>query len=254
MLIEIEGFCEKGLQREENQDCIYAARREDGVIAVIADGMGGHTKGSIASSLVCDKIRIWWENLPDFWLRKASEDPACGLEMAVVQANEEIRSIAGESICGTTVAALLLTDRNWILLSVGDTRCYKIQTVYPWSKVVQISPDDVWEQQKEIVQHFTKTEIENHPNYGKLIRAVGGDARLLCHIKRGNIRSGMAFFLCSDGVYRYCEKKSMEEIFNRMAKKKEMKREIERLKREVYNNQAPDNLSLIAIRVRKGEM
>ena len=254
MRIEIEGFCEKGLQRKENQDCIYAARREDGVIAVIADGMGGHTMGGAASALVCNKIQVWWENLPAFWLQETAEDPAAKLETTIMQANTEIRAMAGENICGTTVAALLLTNRDWILLSVGDTRCYKIQALCPWSKAEQMTPDDVWEKKEENIQCYSRREMENHPNFGKLVRAVGAENTLSCHLARGNIRPGMAFFLCSDGVYRYCEQKSMKEIFGRIARKREMEREIENLKRVIYDNQAPDNLSLIVVRVRKGEI
>lgn len=97
MIIEIDGFCEKGLWREDNQDCVFAAQGEDGAIAVVADGMGGHTDGGKASAIVCRCIQDWWEELPDFQMENEMEDPTYGLEGALRQANQEIRSMAGRS-------------------------------------------------------------------------------------------------------------------------------------------------------------
>ncbi len=250
MIIEIDGFCEKGLYREDNQDCIYAARREDGAIAVVADGMGGHAEGGKASALVCSCIQEWWEALSDNSMSKDFEELVYDLESVIKRANQDIQKLAGNAICGTTVAALLLTGKQWVLISVGDSRSYQARRGLWGINIRQLAPDDVWEQQGEIKRRLTKKERENHPDYGKLIRAVGAEKILSCHVVKGSIRSGMAFFLCSDGIYRYCAELVMKRAFAQIIGGKEIKETIEQLKKAVYEYGAPDNLSLIAVRVK----
>lgn len=252
MIVEIDGFCEKGLQREDNQDCVFAAFREEGAVAVVADGMGGHADGGKASAIVCRCVREWWDDRADFRLKNEAEALACELEMVLGQANQEIRLMAGEGVCcGSTAAALLLTPKNWALLSVGDTRCYRARARFLRGMEIRpLAPDDVWEEQENVRRHLTRREIEKHPDFGKLVRAVGTETALSCHMIQGIIQPAMGFFLCSDGVYRYCEKKVMKRAFERIVKEANIKEELERVRTAVYGNGAPDNLSLIAVRVR----
>lgn len=253
MIIEIDGFCEKGLQREDNQDCVFAAFREEGAVAVVADGMGGHADGGKASAIVCRCVREWWDDLADFRLKNEAEALACELEMVLGQANQEIRLMAGEGVCcGSTAAALLLTPKNWALLSVGDTRCYRAWVRFlRGMEIHPLAPDDVWEEQENVRRHLTRREIERHPDFGKLVRAVGTENTFSCHFAHGSIHPGTAFFLCSDGIYKYCEKKVLKRAFRRITMGENIKEGLEMVRTAVYENGAPDNLSLIAVRINK---
>lgn len=249
MRMEIEGFCEKGALREENQDSIFAAKQDDAAIVVVADGMGGHQDGKRASSVICAQIQDWWENLPLCWKTPRSARKK-ELEAVIQRANHTIWSYTKEGCCGSTVVVLWLERGNWSVFSVGDSRCYRTRRSFGRIKISQVTQDEVWEEQEEVKRRFQKEQMKNHPNFGKLIRAVGVSSSLFCHVTAGRISFGMSFFLCSDGIYRYCQRESLERALLRIEEGNSIREEIERVRTEVYNNNAPDNLSLIAVRVR----
>lgn len=62
MIISVDGFCEIGMERKENQDQIFIGKHDSGVLAVLADGMGGHQNGALASKIICGQFSEWWSN------------------------------------------------------------------------------------------------------------------------------------------------------------------------------------------------
>ncbi len=228
MNVRLEGFCEKGLKREENQDAVFFDAEDGRVLALIADGMGGHEDGAKASGLAADSVRNWWRQYPC-----RSEKPGfwCALqelESVLESVHEELsRTAEADRLSGTTAVLFWAEAGEWAVLSAGDSRCYRSGSGLFPERAVQLTTDDVWENQPEVIRNYSESQIRENVNFGRLVRAVGGRGRFTCSVRRGYCRPGMAFALCSDGVYRYCGKKAWNRAWRLLCNKGETRTAID---------------------------
>ena len=250
MKIEIVGSSETGLQRENNEDCIFTGWTDCSAIAIVADGMGGHLDGAQASRYICSYISAWWED----YIKKQQlgSFDICMVELEKIfhLANAKIReSRKGDYLCGTTAVLLFIHGRQWGLISVGDSRCYRLKQGLFTTAVEQISVDDTWENQQQVKETLSLQEIKAHPKYGCLVRAVGAEEILYCHKKTGIIREKSVFGLFSDGAYRYCRKGRLNAAMRSFYRKGTGKEGLFQIREAVYDQQAPDNISAVLIKV-----
>jgi len=165
-----------------------------GGVFIVADGMGGHNAGEVASELAVEAIR---EHVTDEASRTAS-----GLEAAVKAANRNILEAAARrpecAGMGTTVAAALVTATGVLLASVGDSRIYRFSE----GRLTQLTQDDSWIARllSEGVP-LTQGEIERHPMRHVLTDVVGTRADLAPHAEEHAFGPGDTMLLCSDGLY-----------------------------------------------------
>ena len=134
-------------------------------------------------------------------------------------------------ICGSTVVVLLLAGNKYILLSVGDSRCYRFVKKTLRTSLVQLTCD------------------ETDKQTGKLINAVGVKIPLKCSVSTGEIKTKQRFILCSDGIYKYCKEKEIVSILKKI-RDDELDIAGNKIKDLVYSNGAGDNLSVIIISVK----
>ncbi len=179
---------DKGRVREQNEDS-YGYRAN---LFVVADGMGGHEAGEVASGIAVETI-----------LKAALQpDIAAALEQAVLQANEAIleetdRHPAYQGM-GTTVAVLVLEGSRAYITHVGDSRIYR------WSagsaQLEQLTDDHSLV--AELVKNggLTAAEAQTHPQRNILTRALGTRGLAEMEIKRIPADPGDKFLLCSDGL------------------------------------------------------
>lgn len=249
MIIRTEGWSDIGLERKNNQDRIFFAEKEQMALAVVADGMGGHEDGAFASAVICELFREWWEltscqNTEGKFQAEIEE-----MKAILEKANRRIKNgTADDTLCGSTAVVLLIDNGRFALLSVGDSRCYRLQKI-AGAQLRQLSVDDVWEKQKGIRRRYSRQEIRTHEDYGKLIRAIGVEYTLECRVRTGRVLKKTVFVLCSDGVYQYCEKAMIKTTLNNILCGEDIKENLEKIRRKVYQNGAPDNLSMIAVHV-----
>lgn len=251
MNIQIDGFCEIGLQRPENQDSIFYDAADGRVLAIVADGMGGHADGGKASGLTVDKVRQWWQLYGCRVKKPAFENAMRELELVLCDAHEEISQLSEDGLSGTTAVLFWAEAGEWAVLSVGDSRCYMSKNTLFSKKTVQVTVDDVWENQPEVLNHYTRLQIQNNQNFGKLVRAVGGGGSFSCSKYRGHCEPGMIFSLCSDGVYRYCGERTWNLAFQALHRNGELGAVLDMIRQDIYANEAPDNLSMILVRIFK---
>ena len=250
MKLQTCSFCDIGMEREINQDCVFCGADENHILAAVADGMGGHENGEAASGFLCERLKEWWR------LYRASESPlpfsdaVLALEKVIAECNARIFSSVPEHvISGSTIVLLWIEGERWALLSAGDSRCYLMKRGIFKERLYQLSVDDVWENQEEIRRRYTSKERKSHPDYGSLTKAVGADLYLSCQKKEGKLKSKSVFLLCSDGVYRYCEETILKKALKDMAAGKNMKLCLDRIFQTVYQKGAPDNVSALAVSV-----
>lgn len=163
-------------------------------IWVVADGMGGHAAGDVASQLVIDTIQEAAESVP-------TEQMSCDLLIhALQQANDKLQVMSAREfsgkVVGSTVVILWIRDDRYHLLWVGDSRGYLLRDEH----FVQITKDH--SQVNDMVDEglLRAEEAERHPLANVITRAVGVDSKLEVDIKSGRLNNGDVFLLCSDGL------------------------------------------------------
>jgi protein phosphatase len=179
-----------GKVRSENEDS-YVVLPEIGVWAV-ADGMGGHEAGSLASTTVVDALRS--DAAPD----SVNMLLACCREQ-LASANRSLLKISrnrGDIVIGATVAALLARDGTYACIWSGDSRIYLLRH----RKIAQISRDHT--EVAELIAEgiLSAEEAQTWPRRNVVTRAVGVNPELDLEIAQGIVEKDDIFIICSDGL------------------------------------------------------
>lgn len=233
MEISYSSLSEIGKSRKINQDALFAYTGNGFGLFIVADGMGGLSEGERASREIVDSYQAWIERY-----EKEAEDMDPGtilaeLRTVLSQANDRINNeTKSGQTCGSTAVVLFLRKDFYAIISVGDSRIYEIEKRVFYTKLRQLTIDDVWKYEGD--------------NTGKLTNAVGINSRLKCHAQSDTLKKNNLFLLCSDGIYRYCQEKDMvNSVIKYMPK--DLESAVNEIKRIVYQNGAGDNLSLILV-------
>lgn len=199
----VTGLSDIGRTRSRNEDSI--ALLPDLGAAVVADGMGGHPGGDVASRLAADTaasvLRDRIENLD------ASVDDRLGLlretmlesvASAHLAIRQEARTEPELEGMGTTVTALLIDGKSdtYLIGHVGDSRAYR----YRSGTLDQLTRDDTWVQDRVDAGEFTQEQADRHPFGHILTQCVGLEEPPTVHVYDGPVERGDVFLLCSDGL------------------------------------------------------
>lgn len=178
-----------GKVRRENEDRYFVAP-EVGVFAV-ADGMGGHEGGALASATVVDA-------LASIGSAVSAADLLARLEDRVVRANAALWSISSkrQKVIGSTVAVLLTFEDHFACVWSGDSRIYLVRG----GAITQISRDHT--EARDLVDRgiLTSTEARSWPRRNVITRAVGVRPEPELELENGMLEAGDTFVICSDGL------------------------------------------------------
>ena len=178
-----------GHVREGNEDSAYAGTR----LVAVADGMGGHAAGEVASSTVIQTLAT------------LDEDPAGGdlldaLSRAVIQANSTLRALSAQDSrydgMGTTITALLSAGGRLGLIHVGDSRAYLFRD----GRLEQLTHDHTLVQDLVDVGRITAEQAKSHPQRSLLTRALDGRDSVHPDVSVREARLGDRHLLCTDGL------------------------------------------------------
>lgn len=249
MRLLCDGFSETGMRRTINQDAVGMFFKDDCGLFLVSDGMGGHSEGERASQEIKKACQNWWEGYLQEESRAGFLETVSQLKEVLARANRTIwDETSQEEICGATVVLLWIQQGSYGLLWSGDSRCYLAEHKLFGTKIRQITIDDVWENQPELSQQYSKDEILSHPNRGRLVRAAGVGKNFTCTVQTGALEGKMLFALCSDGVYKYMEPEKFKAVLKLAARGEDLGKPLAEMKEKVYENQAPDNLSCILVK------
>ena len=190
-----------GLEREDNEDSAYAGAR----LLAVADGMGGHAAGEVASAVVIDALRPLDTQIPAGELLDA-------LDHAVRRASRELRDMAAADPAltgmGTTLTALLWSGSQLGLVHIGDSRAYVVRD----DEVFQITQDHTMVQSLLDDGKITRAEVSAHPQRWLLLRALttGGDVAPDLQLREA--RAGDRYLLCSDGLHEVVDAESIARV------------------------------------------
>lgn len=181
------GATHVGRVRSINEDA-WIARPEIGLWAV-ADGMGGHARGDVASRTVVAAL----EGIPP------PSDPRellAGVETAIGGAHDRLLAASEDGISGATIATLLVSGAHWAVLWAGDSRVYLLRG----GVLEQLTSDHSLVQELADRGEITPAQMRDHPMRNRITRAVGMPGPLELAGRQGSLAEGDVMLLCSDGL------------------------------------------------------
>jgi protein phosphatase len=236
--IEAHGVTDAG-PRPTNEDACLVDLGTG--LFVVADGMGGHNAGEVASALAISTIA---GAIATSEVREAG-----ALENAVRRANGRILKAASENAdyagMGTTVSAVLVEDGHASLVNVGDSRVYLLRD----GRLEQLTRDDSWVRQ--LVDEgapLSDDDIQRHPMRHVLTEVVGVRPDLLPKVAVHDLKSGDVLLLASDGLHGVLSADDLQTGLQAQATPGAI---AEQLVRQAVANGATDNVTALVVRVRR---
>lgn len=187
-----------GKVRPINEDR-YLVPEEGDSIVLVADGMGGHKAGEVASETAAQTIRACAVKMRG---REISIKTALKW---VRQANQIIYRMANEKPecmgMGTTMTFLYFMDKHALLAHVGDSRCYRIRD----GRIMQLTKDHSLVAELVRIGEITPEQARNHPYRNIITRALGTDDYVAVDAQDIPVEENDVYLLCSDGLSNYLE-------------------------------------------------
>ena len=221
MRVSSASVTDKGLRRSNNEDCCSA--REDLKLFVVADGMGGHAAGEIASQAAVEGIVAFVEATetmsPDqTWPvpfdpeQSVNANRLCaGFRMgnrrlaAQIASSSELRGMA------TTAVAALIDGGTATLAHVGDSRAYRLRD----EQLERLTRDHSWVEEQVRVGALSETAAHQHPWRNIVTRALSGSEELEVDVQEVSLATGDRLLLCSDGVFTVLNDDQIGEVLRR---------------------------------------
>jgi protein phosphatase len=220
---------DRGLIRGNNQDSVYAGPR----LLAVADGMGGHAAGDVASKVVIAALEHLDDDTP-------SGDLLQSLRAAVFEGSEHLREVIRESPqlegMGTTLTAILFAGGRLGLCHVGDSRAYLVRD----GQMSQITHDDTFVQTLIDDGRITAEEANSHPQRSLLLRALNGQ-EVEPDLSMREARAGDRYMLCSDGLSGVVSEETLAEAL----KDPDPEATADRLIELALRSGGPDNVTVI---------
>lgn len=224
-----------GRVRKVNEDAILATPETR--LWAVADGMGGHAAGDVASRIVIDQLAMLPEGL-------GPSEHMQAVRLALMRAHAQIQQEAASQNVGTmgaTVVTLVLAEGHFVAFWAGDSRLYRFRD----GEVELLTTDHSAVAELVVSGELTWDEAELHPLANMVTRAVGvGDALELDKI-RGRALRGDRFLLCSDGLSKY----ATFDALRRLVPRAPIETVTDSLLTLALEGGASDNVSIIVVDV-----
>lgn len=198
-MLDIASYTDIG-GRTRNEDTVrHAVKGKDALCLVLADGLGGHGGGELASATAAESICQGWNGRAD----------AEALKILVREANRRVLAIqTPQCAMKTTVTVLTLEGEKAVWAHAGDSRLYYFRD----EKLAFQTRDHSAAQLGVLLGDITTDQIRFHEDRGRVLRALGQDDELTVETGQRELSGGRhAFLLCSDGFWEYVLETEMEE-------------------------------------------
>ena len=235
------GHSEAGRVRSINQDSFYVGELSSGFLAVVADGMGGHKTGEVASQKAVEVIQRELET--------SSNYPPAALARAVQTANLEIYDYASQHPehqgMGTTLTTVFVDDQVGLVGHVGDSRAYIIRN----GKLRQLTFDHSWVAERVRQGILTQDEAKHHRLRNVITNALGATPEVKLDVLHFDVKASDKILVCSDGVSMLLSEEQILEIVNNHHPDEAMRQLLE----EANRRGSPDNITAVVMEVREVE-
>ena len=238
MQYKYTSLSEIGLKRLDNEDSFGVFELDEGLLAIVCDGLGGNKAGEVASQLTVNTIRDVFTRLNDI-------DYLERIKLAINEANHLVLEKASKEAAlngmATTVEVLFLNEDTAYWGHIGDSRIYYLKN----NKLKQMTKDHSLVQKLVDEGFLTLREAENHPNKNIIMRALGDNHSIEIDLSKQKLNSKdeYRFFICTDGVTAVVPDSELGDYL----KIKDINVSSNKLSQVILERGAPDNYTFVFI-------
>jgi serine/threonine protein phosphatase PrpC len=234
------GRTDVGVIRSGNEDSLILV--PDRGIFIVADGMGGHAAGEVASEMAVRFVARELESLRGLSDEQVAERMRTAIRAANGAIFERTLTEHDKRGMGTTVTALTLFSTRFLIGQVGDSRAYLLRD----SRLSQLTKDHSYVQEQVDAGYLTPEQARTHPYSNVITRCVGANSEVMPDIYVGTVKPKDVFLLASDGLTGMLEDYQLQEL---LAPDRMPQDEVDALIAEANRHGGLDNITAIIVRV-----
>ena len=249
--VRFSGATHIGRKRDHNEDSIFLP--QDQRLGMVADGMGGHASGEVASRLAVEIVAEFFRDTAEqqtlTWPYKVDRDArgdinkmTTSIKLANVEIWERSQRDSRFKGMGTTVVAIYFLDDTAVIGHVGDSRCYRLRD----GGLSQLTEDHSLINDYIKMKRVTPEEAENWPHKNVIVRALGMKESVQVDIVAEQPKIGDCYVLCSDGLSGMIRD---DQIAHIVSTERDLDRAVERLIDAANDEGGVDNISVVLARV-----
>lgn len=231
-----------GIKRAMNQDSFLCTEEPVGILPncfIVADGMGGHNAGDIASKLVINTFVAHMKTSNERTPIQAIEEAVRASNEALIEKAREMKELDG---MGTTFVLATLIDNQLLIANIGDSRLYLIKN----DKIIQITRDHSLVAEMVRNGEIKKEEARFHPQKNVVLRAISTKSIVSPDFYKIKVEKDDIFLLCSDGLSDMLEESEIIKTVNEYAEVSDI---AERMVVLANENGGKDNITLVLVKV-----
>jgi protein phosphatase len=251
MQVRFAGDTDVGMKRKHNEDSIHLPDKER--LVIVADGMGGHASGDVASKLSIETMVSFFQATEDepeytwpFLVDRENRQHVNRLITSIKLANLKIYEMAQKNAklrgMGTTVASCVFCDDEVLVAHVGDSRVYRIRG----QEIVQLTEDHSLLNDYIRMKRIRPDEVDKFPHKNVIVRALGMKDSVAVDLQRHAAVIGDTYLLCSDGLSGMVED---DKILKQVLAERDLDRCCEQLIKAANKNGGTDNITVAMARV-----
>ncbi len=242
MQLSVAAGTDVGRIRAGNEDSLYADADQERGLFIVADGMGGHAAGEVASEMAVQIVARDLTNVRDL----AGHEPLARMGDALKAANRDIyeRMIreSDKQGMGTTASCMVIGQGRWIIGHIGDSRVYQLRA----GMLRQLTKDHSYVQEQVDAGFLTPEQARYHPYSNVITRCVGANAAVEADVLDGEIQNGDLYLLASDGLTGMVEDPQLKKI---LESKQSPGRMVDAMITEANRRGGLDNITAIVVHV-----
>ena len=232
-----------GMIRAGNEDSFHSKVDDTGGIFIVADGMGGHAAGEVASEMAVEILRDQLSALRDLHDRNAADKVMNALRGANLAIYNRTVTETDKQGMGTTASVLIVSGRRYLIGQVGDSRIYLLRD----GALRQLTKDHSYVQEQVDAGFLTPEQARYHPYSNVITRCVGASDDVEPDTFAGETRDGDIFLVASDGLTGMVDDRRLQQLLSSRA---EPQRIVDSLIAEANGRGGLDNITAILVQVR----
>lgn len=242
MQIHVGAGTDVGRVRQGNEDNFFAEADERRGVFIVADGMGGHAAGEVASEMVVQIVARHLLALNSVRDAGASELVSKALQDANRAIYERMLAETDKQGMGTTASVMLLSDHGYLIGQIGDSRVYLLRD----GALSQITKDHSYVQEQVDAGLLTPEQARYHPYSNVITRCVGASDEVEADLYSGEARVGDVFLLASDGLTGMVDDRRLQQL---LLARSGPGRVVDSLIAEANGRGGLDNITAIVIQI-----
>jgi len=231
-----------GMIRSGNEDNFTVDATQARGIFIVADGMGGHAAGEVASEMAVQIVLDELRNVRDLDGEDVVQLVASALKLANRQIHERTLTEVDKQGMGTTASVLVLSGARYLIGQVGDSRVYLLRA----GKFAQLTKDHSYVQEQVDAGYLTPEQARYHPYSNVITRCVGAGSDVEPDIYRGEVKPGDVFLVASDGLTGMVDDRRLAQLLSSPALPE---RKVQALISEANGRGGLDNITAIIVQV-----